>query len=252
MVVDTTGEGEMAMEAQDVIQHTSSEFARFLKNVRGHALEMGGLAEQHVESAIQAFLEGDQKLAKKIARADFKVNALEVKIDEECSEILALRHPVAMDLRTVIAVIKATTDLERVGDEAEKIARLTAHLDYQSVRKRHLRPVKHIGRHVLAMLHKALDAFARLDTDLALEVLKEDLEVDEEYEAGMRQMITFMMEDPHTIRLVLEVLWCAKALERIGDHAANICEHVLYQVLGKDLRHISIEQVEQELTDAQV
>lgn len=242
----------MAMEAQDVIQHTSSEFARFLKNVRGHALEMGGLAEQHVESAIQAFLEGDQKLAKKIARADFKVNALEVKIDEECSEILALRHPVAMDLRTVIAVIKATTDLERVGDEAEKIARLTAHLDYQSVRKRHLRAVKHIGRHVLAMLHKALDAFARLDTDLALEVLKEDLEVDEEYEAGMRQMITFMMEDPHTIRLVLEVLWCAKALERIGDHAANICEHVLYQVLGKDLRHISIEQVERELTGAQV
>ncbi len=240
------------MEPEDVIQHSSSEFARFLKNVRGHALEMGGLAEQHVESAIQAFLEGDQKLAKKISRADFKVNALEVKIDEECSEFLALQHPVAMDLRTVIAVIKATTDLERVGDEAEKIARLTANLDYQAVRKRHLRAVKHIGRHVLAMLHKALDAFARLDTDLALEVLKEDLEVDEEYEAGMRQMITFMMEDPHTIRLVLEVLWCAKALERIGDHAANICEHVLYQVIGKDLRHVSIEQVERELADAQI
>ena len=240
------------MEPEDVIQHSSSEFARFLKNVRGHALEMGGLAEQHVESAIQAFLEGDQKLAKKISRADFKVNALEVKIDEECSEFLALQHPVAMDLRTVIAVIKATTDLERVGDEAEKIARLTANLDYQAVRKRHLRAVKHIGRHVLAMLHKALDAFARLDTDLALEVLKEDLEVDEEYEAGMRQMITFMMEDPHTIRLVLEVLWCAKALERIGDHAANICGHVLYQVIGKDLRHVSIEQVERELADAQI
>jgi len=240
------------VEPEDVIQHSSSEFARFLKNVRGHALEMGGLAEQHVESAIQAFLEGDQKLAKKISRADFKVNALEVKIDEECSEFLALQHPVAMDLRTVIAVIKATTDLERVGDEAEKIARLTANLDYQAVRKRHLRAVKHIGRHVLAMLHKALDAFARLDTDLALEVLKEDLEVDEEYEAGMRQMITFMMEDPHTIRLVLEVLWCAKALERIGDHAANICEHVLYQVIGKDLRHVSIEQVERELADAQI
>lgn len=238
------------MEAEDVIQHSSAGFARFLKNVRGHTLEMGGLVEQHVESALQAFLEGDQKLAKKISRADFKVNALEVKIDEECNEFLALRHPVAMDLRTVIAVIKTTTDLERVGDEAEKIARLTSNLDYQEVRKRHLRAVKHIGRHVLAMLHKSLDSFARLDADLALEVLKEDAEVDEEYEAGVRQMITFMMEDPHDIRLVLGTLWCAKALERIGDHAANICEHVLYQVIGKDLRHISIEQVERELAGA--
>ncbi len=238
------------MEAEDVIQHTSAEFSRFLKNVRGRALEMGGLAERHVEHAIEAFLNGDQKLARKISRADFKINALEIKIDEECSEFLALRHPVAMDLRTVIAVIKATTDLERVGDEAEKIARLAENLDYQSVRKRHLRAVKHIGWHVRAMLRKALDSFARLDTDLALEVLKEDAEIDEEYEAGIRQMITFMMEDPHCIRLVLEVLWCAKALERIGDHAANICEHVLYQVIGKDLRHVSIEQVERELTES--
>lgn len=240
------------MEPEDVIQHSSSEFARFLKNVRSHTLEMGGQAEQHVASAVQAFLEGDQKLAKKIAREDFKINALEVKIDEECSEFLALQHPVAMDLRTVIAVIKATTDLERVGDEAEKIARMTVKLDYEAVRKRHLRAVKHIGRHVLDMLHKSLDSFARLDPDLALEVLKADAEVDQEYEAAIRQMITFMMEDPHDIQLVLEILWCAKALERIGDHAANICEHVLYQVLGKDLRHISIEQVERELADAQV
>ena len=240
------------MEAEDIVQHSSSEFDRFLKSVRGRTLEMGGLAEQHVGSAIKAFLDGDQKLAKKISRADFKVNAMEVKIDEECSEFLALRHPVAMDLRTVIAVIKATTDLERVGDEAEKIARLSTHLDYQAVRKRHLRAVKHISRHVREMLHKSLDSFARLDTELALEVLKEDAEVDQEYEASMRQMITFMMEDPHDIRVVLEILWCAKALERIGDHAANICEHVLYQVLGKDLRHISIEQVERELAEAQI
>ncbi|MCY3852158.1 MAG: phosphate signaling complex protein PhoU [Gammaproteobacteria bacterium] len=240
------------MEPEDVIQHTSSEFARFLKNVRSHTLEMGGLAEQHVSSAVQAFLDGNQKLAKKIAREDFKINALEVKIDEECSEFLALQHPVAMDLRTVIAVIKATTDLERVGDEAEKIARMTMQLDYQAVRKRHLRAVKHIARHVLDMLRKSLDSFARLDPEQALEVLKADAEVDQEYEAAIRQMITFMMEDPHDIRLVLEILWCAKALERIGDHAANICEHVLYQVLGKDLRHISIEQVEKELAEAQI
>ena len=240
------------MGAEDIIQHTSAEFARFLQSVRGHTLEMGGLAEQNVELAVQAFLEGDQKLAKKISRADFMVNAMEVRIDEECSEFLALHHPVAVDLRTVITVVKATTDLERVGDEAEKIARMTVRLDYQAVRKRHLRAVKHISRHVRQMLHKSLDSFARLDTDMALEVLKEDAEVDQEYEACIRQMITFMMEDPHDIRLVLEILWCAKALERIGDHAANICEHVLYQVLGKDLRHTSIEQVEKELAGAQV
>ena len=238
------------MEPEDIIHHSSAEFAKSLKSVRSHVMEMGGLAEQHVESATRAFLDGDQKLAKKISRADFKINALEVKIDEECSAFLALRHPVATDLRTVIAVIKATTDLERVGDEAEKIARLTMEMDNRKVRKRHLRAVKHIARHVRSMLHQSLDAFARLDTDLALQVLKEDAEVDQEYEASIRQMITFMMEDARDIHVVLDILWCAKALERIGDHAANICEHVLYQVIGKDLRHVSIEQVERELVEA--
>ncbi len=210
-------------------------------------MEMGGLAEQHVELAVRAILDGDLKVAKKISRADFKINAMEVKLDEECGEFLALRHPVAMDLRTVITVIKTTTDLERVGDEAEKIARIAMSLDHSRVRKRHLRAIKHISSHVRKMLHDALDSYVRLDTELALQVLKQDPEVDQEYEAAIRQMITFMMEDPRDIQLVLDTHWCAKALERIGDHAANICEHVLYQVLGKDLRHISIEQVEKEM-----
>ena len=235
------------MESENFTKHTSTAFERFLKSVRGRTLEMGGLVENHVELAVRAFLDGDQKLAGRIAEEDFKVNALEVEIDEECTTFLALQHPVATDLRTVIAVIKATTDLERIGDEAEKIARLAGGLDYSSVRKRHLRAVKHIGRHVKRMLHDSLDSFARLDADLALDVIKMDAEVDQEYEASIRQMITFMMEDPRDIHMVLEVLWCAKALERIGDHAANICEHVLYQVLGKDLRHTSVKQVEREL-----
>ncbi len=240
------------MESKDVVQHSSSAFANLLKSVRGDALEMGGLVEQHARQAVQAFVEGNQKIAKKISREDYKINAMEIRIDEECNEFLALHHPVAMDLRTVVAVIKTTCDLERVGDEAEKIARLATHIDHSALRKRHLRTLKHLGPLVLDILSKALDSFARLDTDLALEVLKKDSEVDQENEACIRQMITFMMEKPNDIQLVLNVLWCAKALERIGDHAANICEHVLYQVLGKDLRHVSIEQVERELADAPV
>ena len=239
------------MEPQHVVQHSSASFAEFLTSVRDHTMEMAGLAEEHVQGAVQAFLEGDLKLAKKIARADFKINSLEVRIDEECNQFIALRHPVAVDLRTVTTVIKATTDLERVGDEAEKIARLALALNYDRIRKRHMRAIKHLSAHVFKMLHQASNAFARLDTDAALEVIKGDAEVDQEYEQSIRQMITFMMEDPRDIQPVLEVLWCAKALERIGDHAANLCEHVLYQVLGKDLRHISVEQIEQELGEAE-
>ncbi len=235
------------MDPEEATHHPSAGFETRLKNLRDHVMEMGGLAEQHVELSVRAFLDGDLKVAEKISHADFKVNALEVQLDDECCEFLALRHPVAMDLRMVVAVIKTTTDLERVGDEAEKIARLALTMDHSRARKRHLRAIKHISAHVRKMLHDALDSYARLDIELALQVIKQDTEVDQEYEAGIRQMITFMMEDPRDIRLVLDAFWCAKALERIGDHAANICENVLYQVLGKDLRHISIEQVEKEL-----
>ena len=237
------------MEPREVVEHSSSQFTSFLKSTHDRTMEMGGLVEQHVASALQAFMEGDQKLAKRIARADFEVNALEVKIDEECTEFLALQHPVAKDLRTVMAMTRIVMDLERVGDESEKIARLALKMDYDALQKRHLHSIKHIGRHVLDMFRKAMDACARLDTVMALEVLKTDIEVDQEYEASIRQLITFMMEDPHEIRQALEVLWCAKALERIGDHSANICEHVLFQVLGKDLRHISIDQVQRELEE---
>lgn len=239
------------MEPQHVVQHSSTQFAEFLKSVRDHTMEMAGLAEEHVRSAVRAFIDGDLKLAKKTARADFKINALEVRIDEECNRFMALHHPVAIDLRTVTAVIKATADLERVGDEAEKIARLALALDYDRIRKRHMRAIKHLSANVLETLRRASDAFARLDTDAALEVIKGDAEIDQEYEQSLRQMITFMMEDPRDIQPVLEVLWCAKALERIGDHAANLCEHVLYQVLGKDLRHLSVEQIEQELGEGE-
>ena len=238
------------MEAQDVVQHTSSQFSQFLSSVRDNIMEMAGLAEQHMQSAIRAFLEGDQELAKKIACADFRINALEVRITEECGRFIALRSPVAMDLRTAIAAIKATTDLERIGDEAEKIARLALQIDYDRIRKRHRRTITSMSQQVRQILRTAIDAFARLDTQLALEVIKADAEIDQEYEMTMRQMVTFMMEDPRDISPLMEVQWCIKAMERIADHAANLCEHVLYQVLGKDLRHLSVEQIEQEIRES--
>lgn len=237
------------MEAQDITQHSSSQFSQFLCNVRDNTMEMAGIAERHVQSAVQAFLQGDQALAKKIACSDFKINALEVRIDEECCQFIALRNPVARDLRTVLSVIKAATDLERVGDEAEKIARLALQIDYDRIRKRHLRAVRSMGKIVGETLHTAIDAFARLDTEEALEVIKADAEIDQEYEMHTRHMVTFMIEDPRDISQVLDVLWCIKALERIADHSANLCEHVLYQVLGKDLRGIPVEKVEMELRE---
>ena len=176
-----------------------------------------------------------------------KVNAMEVAIDDDCSRILATRSPAACDLRLIVAVIKTITDLERIGDEAEKIGYIGSRLAAIERPADRYREIKHIGRLVGDMVHEALDAFARLDPEAAVAVAKKDRLVDEEYEALQRQCITFMMEDPRTIRRVLDVLWVGRALERIGDHAKNVCEYVVYMVHGKDIRHISLDEVERQL-----
>lgn len=236
--------------------HISRQFDQELEAVRANVLKMGGLVEQQLDQAMTALTKGDSELGESVARDDFKVNSLEVEIDEECSRILAKRSPTAGDLRFVVTVIKTITDLERIGDEAEKIGYLAAGLAMSRQPKNRYREVRNLGVHVKQMVHESLNAFARLDPDEAFKVAKRDVEVDEHYESILRQLITFMMEDPRTIRPLLSVMWVARALERIGDHAKNICEYVIYLAHGKDVRHIGMQshatlaEVERKLDEA--
>ncbi|MGH8456953.1 MAG: phosphate signaling complex protein PhoU [Stenotrophobium sp.] len=234
------------MDKPAIRQHISSQFNAELEDVRQRVLAMGGLVEQQIADATRAFMDCDGVLGEQVASNDYRVNQMEVMIDEECSRVLARRQPAASDLRLIVAVIKTITDLERIGDEAEKIARMATDLATQE-RGTSLVEVGHLSRNVAQMVHDALDAFARMDVDQALAVAHEDLKVDREYEALMRQCITFMMEDPRTIRRVMDIIWSVRSLERIGDHAKNIAEYVIYLVKGKDVRHVSLEDMQREV-----
>lgn len=230
-------------------QHISHQFNIELEEIRNRVLEMGGLVEQQINNAIKSIVEDDTELARAVIQRDVKVNAAEVKIDEECSQILARRQPTASDLRLVVAVIKTITDLERIGDQAERIARMGLRLSEHERPKNGYHEIQNIGEHVARMMHDTLDAFARTDTEAALLVAKEDLSLDQEYDGIMRQSLTFMMEDPRMITRMLDVMWIARAIERIGDHSKNICEYVIYLVKGKNVRHTSLEMMEQELQE---
>lgn len=227
--------------------HISQQFNSELEEIRSHVLAMGGLVEEQIRNATQALVEGDVSLAEAVISKDVDVNKAEVSIDEECTHIIARRQPAATDLRLVIAVIKTITDLERIGDQAERVARMGTRLAEVERPKNNYHELQNMGEHVAKMVHGALDAFARSDVDAAIKVSKEDEHVDQEYDGLMRQCLTFMMEDPRKITQMLDIMWAARALERIGDHAKNICEYVIYLVKGKDVRHITIEQMEDEL-----
>ncbi len=229
--------------------HISRRYNAELEDIRNRVLAMGGLVEEQISLALQAMEESDSEIAETVIANDVKVNRMEVELDEECGDILVRRHPAASDLRLVLAVIKTINDLERVGDEAERIARMAVHLA-QEGNSAHLvsRPyssLMNIGELVRGVLRDALDAFARVDAAAALAVVKRDKQVDREYEAITRQLITFMMEDPRTIGHCIDIMWSARALERIGDHARNICEYVIYLAQGQDIRHTSLDEVEQ-------
>ena len=232
------------METADLSHHIMSRYNAELEGVRSSVLQMGGLVEQQLQDGIKALYEGDSRLGEEVAHLDHRVNAMEVSIDDDCSRILATRNPTASDLRLIVAVIKTITDLERIGDETEKLGHIAGRLASMERPADRYREIKHLGELVAEMVHGALDTFARLDTEAAIAVARRDRLVDEEYEAIQRQCITFMMEDPRSIRRALDVLWVARALERIGDHAKNICEYVIYMVLGRDIRHLSLEDVE--------
>lgn len=227
--------------------HISQQYNAELEDIRSKVLQMGGLVEQQIEQAINALVRGDTALGEAVIMDDTKVNKLEVTIDEECSQIIARRQPAASDLRLVMAVIKTITDLERIGDEAEKIARMAVRLAGEERPKNNYAEIQALGNHVRQMVHDALDAFARLDVEAAVRVAREDIKIDHKYEGALRQLITFMMEDPRTISRSLNVIWAARALERIGDHARNICEYIIYLVRGRDVRHTSLEQIEKEI-----
>jgi len=230
-------------------EHTFKQYDAELEAVRAKVLEMGGLVEQQIVNALEALIKADPKLAKEVMENDHRVNNLEIQIDEDCSYIIARRQPAAGDLRMVMMMVKTITDLERIGDEATKIARTAQRIyDEDRMFKPRFNEIKSMVALVREMLRTALDGFARLDISKTVEVAKQDVLVDEQFRASMRQLITFMLEDPRTISMSLEVLFVAKAIERIGDHAKNIAEYVVYMVKGKDVRHASLQEMERETT----
>jgi phosphate transport system protein len=231
-------------------EHTSKQFDAELEAVRARVLQMGGMVESQIQLAIEALVSGDVALMNRVIGEDHRINALEVEIDESCNHIIARRQPAAGDLRMVMTVIKTITDLERIGDEAEKIARMAKLL---SQKERLILPryheIKHAAELALDMLRKSLDAFARLDLSTAAQVVRQDEQVDEEFRTIMRYLITFMMEDPRTISTALEILFVAKAIERIGDHSKNMSEYVVYMVKGRDVRHVTVEEIERQISE---
>ena len=228
-------------------QHISQQFNSELTELRNHILAMGGVVTKQLTDSVDALLKGDTQLAESVRIKEEDVDDMERAIDVECTQVIARRQPAASDLRLVISIIKMVADLERIGDEAYKIARFAIDLAEEGKSPRGYIEVRHISEHVMRMTNNSLDSFARFDDEMALEVIKEDKQVDAEYRSAIRSLMTFMMEDPRSISQVHNVLWVLRALERIGDHAANIAEHVIFMVRGKDVRHMSLSDAEKTL-----
>lgn len=228
-------------------KHLSTQFDAELSAISTRVLEMGGLAESQVAQAIYALVNFSGETASQVLQGEERVNQMELEIDRDLSTIIARRQPTARDLRLLIAISKTIGNLERVGDEAARIGRTVQRLINAGISSRMRLPVGDVSFEAslaIASLRKALDAFARLDAVKALEVIKDDNQIDREFDGLMRQLITYMMEDPRTISASIDLVFVAKAIERIGDHAKNLAEQIIYIVKGTDVRHNSVENVE--------
>lgn len=225
-------------------QHISRQYNEELEGIRNKVLLMGGMVEHSLEQILEALRTRNRQLITSVEQAEDEVDQLELDIDQECIHILALRQPTASDLRLITSVSKSVSDLERAGDEIQRIATRLADLLEQDGQSNLLTSLEHLGRHVQRILHDALDAFARMDVAQAVAVAKEDFQVDKEYDSLIRQMMTFMMEDPRTIPRIIDLIWAARAMERIGDRARSVAHYVIYLVKGQDVRHKGLEALD--------
>ena len=239
----------MSTQTEDHGQHISQQFNAALEEVKTHMLEMGGAVEKQLSEAIEVVLNSDSGLGQRVIKEDDEIDAMERNIDEECSLIIARRQPAASDLRLVLAIIKTIRDLERIGDESSKIARMGVKLSESGDVAEGFVEFRYLSEKVRSLVNRALDSFARFDVEAALAVAQEDAEVDKYYASAIRSLITYMAEDPAQISRMLNLLWAFRALERVGDHAKNVSEHVIYLVRGTDIRHENLTEIAEQLVD---
>ena len=232
-------------------EHIHHQFDKELDSLRSRVLAMGGLVERQVSDALTALMERNSELAEYVVRTDHRVNAQEVGIDEDCTYVLARRQPAAGDLRTVMAIIKTITDIERIGDESEKIAHMVTGVSEHNIPGLDglLENINEMGNLVRRQLRESLDAFARMDVDAAVSAAAQDATVDRHYVSLLSELIENIKGDPEDTEQFQRLIWVVRSLERIGDHSKNICEYVVYLVRGKDVRHTSIDAIEQEIGD---
>jgi phosphate transport system protein len=229
-------------------EHLSTQFDAELDDLRALLTRMGGLVEEQVRIATLALTDQDGDLVEKVIARDAEVDQFEIEIDNVCNHVIARRQPTAIDLRVVMSVSKTVTDLERIGDEAKKIAKASGKIIERNARtpSPQVMAVRHMGEQCATMLHEVLNAFVRMDTEAALQIVRRDKEIDQHFRSITRELVTYMMEDPRTISNALDIIFSVKSLERIGDHCKNIAKDVIFVVKGRDVRHLKLEELEQE------
>jgi len=228
-------------------RHISQQFNHELEKIRTELLAMGGIVERQVSDAIEALINNNLDMAEESRRMDKQTNQMELSIDDQCTKMIATRQPTASDLRLIVSISRSVTDLERMGDEASRICKHAIEIAQSGPSPKGYQEVRHIGKLVSSMVKDVLTAFARSDLELAYNVAKQDSNVNMEYRTAMRSLATYMMEDPRSISAILNVMWVLRSLERIGDHARNLSEHLIYQVSGMDVRHQSLISIKRSL-----